>query len=193
MANEVVQGIAQQEYKWGFTSPIESDTVPAGLNEDVIRLISAKKQEPEWLLEWRLKAYRNWLEMREPHWANIHYPPIDYQSIRYYAAPKNKNKLKSLDEVDPEVRKTFDKLGISLQEQERLSGIAVDAVLDSVSVATTFKGKLKELGIIFCAFSEAVREHPDLIKQYLGTVVPPKDNFFAALNAAVFTDGSFCF
>jgi Fe-S cluster assembly protein SufB len=193
MANEAIRDLASQDYKWGFTSAIESDVVPAGLNEDVIRLISFKKKEPAWLLEWRLKAYRGWLDMKEPHWANITYPPINYQAIRYYAAPKNKVAPKSLDEVDPEIRKTFEKLGISLQEQERLSGIAVDAVLDSVSVATTFKDKLKELGIIFSSFSEAVQEHPELIRQYLGTVVPPKDNFYAALNSAVFTDGSFCF
>src|SRR5882672_1223177 len=187
MANEAIRDLASQDYKWGFTSAIESDVVPAGLNEDVIRVISFKKKEPEWLLEWRLKAYRHWLTMKEPHWANITYPPINYQAIRYYSAPKN------LDDVDPEIRKTFEKLGISLLEQERLSGIAVDAVLDSVSVATTFKDKLKELGIIFSSFSEAVQEHPELIRQYLGTVVPPKDNFYAALNCAVFTDGSFCF
>jgi len=193
MANEAIRDLAGQDYKWGFTSAIESDVVPAGLNEDVIRLISFKKKEPEWLLDWRLKAYRHWLTMKEPHWANITYPPINYQAIRYYSAPKNKVAPKSLDDVDPEIRKTFEKLGISLQEQERLSGIAVDAVLDSVSVATTFKDKLKELGIIFCSFSEAVQEHPELIRQYLGTVVPPKDNFYAALNSAVFTDGSFCF
>ena len=193
MANEAIKDLAAQDYKWGFTSAIESDVIAAGLNEDVIRMISDKKQEPSWLLEWRLKAYCDWLPMKEPHWANVTYPAIDYQAIRYYAAPKKKTALKSLDEVDPEVRKTFDKLGISLLEQERLSGIAVDAVLDSVSVATTFKGKLKELGIIFCSFSEGVREHPDLVRRYLGTVVPPKDNFYAALNSAVFTDGSFCF
>jgi len=193
MANEAIKEIAGQDYKWGFNSVIESDVVPAGLNEDVIRMISAKKVEPEWLLEWRLKAYRHWLTMKEPHWANIHYAPIDYQAIRYYAAPKKKTSIKSMDEVDPEIRATFEKLGISLQEQERLSGIAVDAVLDSVSVATTFKDKLKEVGVIFCSFSEAVREHPELIRQYLGTVVPQKDNFYAALNSAVFTDGSFCY
>ncbi len=194
MANELIRDIAKQDYKWGFTSPIEAETVAAGLSEDVIRLISKKKEEPQWLLEWRLKAYRQWLTMKEPHWANVHYDPIDYQAIRYYSAPKAKGDgPKSLSEVDPEILKTFEKLGISLQEQERLSGIAVDAVLDSVSVATTFKSKLKELGIIFCSFSEAVREHPELVRQYLGTVVPPKDNFFAALNSAVFSDGSFCF
>src|SRR5437879_1084734 len=193
MGNELIKDITKQEYKWGFTSPIDSETAPAGLNEDVIRMISAKKNEPEWLLEWRLKAYRHWTTLKEPHWANITYPEINYQSIRYYSAPKQKVAPKSMDEVDPEIRKTFEKLGISLLEQERLSGIAVDAVLDSVSVATTFKEKLKEVGVIFCSFSDAVREHPELIRKYLGTVVPFKDNFFAALNAAVFSDGSFCF
>ena len=194
MANEAITELTKQDYKWGFTSAIESDTVPAGLSEDVIRMISAKKQEPEWLLEWRLKAYRHWITMTEPTWQNVHYPPIDYQKIRYFSSPKAKGPApKSLDEIDPEVRKTFDKLGISLLEQERLSGIAVDAIIDSVSVATTFKDKLKELGIIFCSFSEAVREHPELVRKHLGTVVPAKDNFFAALNSAVFTDGSFCY
>jgi Fe-S cluster assembly protein SufB len=194
MANEAIRDLTKQEYKWGFSSPIESDFVPRGLSEDVIRLISAKKNEPEFMLEWRLKAYRHWLTMKEPTWQNVHYPPIDYQNLYYYAAPKAKGSgPKSLDEVDPEIRKTFDKLGISLKEQEILSGVAVDAIIDSVSVATTFKEKLGELGIIFCSFSEAVRDHPDLIKKYLGTVIPYKDNFFAALNAAVFSDGSFCF
>src|SRR5882762_6114366 len=192
-AAETIEGLVQKEYKYGFYTDVETESAPPGLNEDIIRLISTKKKEPAWLLEWRLKAYQHWLTMKEPHWANITYPPINYQAIRYYSAPKNKVAPKSMDDVDPEVRKTFEKLGISLQEQERLSGIAVDAVLDSVSVATTFKGKLKELGIIFCSFSEAVQEHPDLIKQYLGTVVPQKDNFYAALNSAVFTDGSFCY
>ena len=193
MANEVIQDLAKQDYKWGFSSAIESDTLPPGLTEDVVRFISKKKEEPEWLLEWRLKAYRHWVTMKEPTWPNVTYPPIDYQAIRYFAAPKQKIAPKSLDEVDPEIRKTFEKLGISLQEQERLSGIAVDAVLDSVSVATTFKGKLKELGIIFCSCSEAVREHPELVRRHLGTVVPTRDNFFAALNSAVFSDGSFCY
>src|SRR6267142_2589366 len=188
-----IEAHVQQPYKYGFVTDIESDVIPAGLNEDVIRLISAKKNEPEWMLEWRLKAYRDWLPMKEPHWANVTYPPIDYQAIRYYAAPKKRVAPKSMDEVDPEIRKTFEKLGISLLEQERLSGIAVDAVLDSVSVATTFKEKLGELGIIFCSFSEAVQKHPDLIRKYLGTVVPQGDNFYAALNSAVFTDGSFCY
>src|SRR4051812_31376563 len=194
MANEAINDLTKQDYKWGFTSPIESDFVPKGLSEDVIRLISAKKQEPEFMLDYRLKAYRHWLTMKEPTWQNVHYPPIDYQNLYYYAAPKAKGSgPKSLDEVDPEIRKTFDKLGISLEEQKILSGVAVDAIIDSVSVATTFKEKLGALGIIFCSFSEAVREHPDLVKKYLGTVVPPKDNYFAALNSAVFSDGSFCF
>jgi Fe-S cluster assembly protein SufB len=168
--------------------------VPAGLNEDIIRLISARKNEPEFMLEWRLKAYRNWLTMEEPTWANIHYPPINYQEIIYYSAPKtNKDRPKSLDEVDPELLQTYEKLGIPLHEREALAGVAVDAVFDSVSVATTFKEKLSELGIIFCSFSDAVRDHPKLVQKYLGSVVPPSDNFFAALNAAVFTDGSFCY
>jgi Fe-S cluster assembly protein SufB len=194
MANEAIKNLTQQEYKWGFVSPIESDFVPKGLNEDVVRLISAKKQEPEWMLEYRLKAYRHWITLKEPTWQNVHYPPINYQDLYYYAAPKAKGSgPKSLDEVDPEIRKTFDKLGISLEEQKVLSGIAVDAIIDSVSVATTFKEKLSGLGIIFGSFSEAVREHPDLVKKHLGTVVPYKDNYFAALNAAVFSDGSFCY
>jgi len=188
-----VEDLAHQEYKWGFVTDIESDSAPPGLSEDIIRFISEKKQEPEWLLEWRLKAYRHWLTMAEPRWPNVHYPPIDYQKIVYYSAPKPKKQLKSLDEVDPELLRTYEKLGISLREQERLSGIAVDAVFDSVSVATTFKEKLNELGIVFCSFSEAVREHPDLVRKYLGSVVPQGDNFFAALNSAVFTDGSFCY
>jgi len=189
-----IETFANQEYKWGFVTEIGSDTVPPGLNEDVIRLISKKKNEPAFMLEWRLKAYRHWLTMTEPTWANIHYPPIDYQATSYYAAPKsNADRPKSLDEVDPELLRTYEKLGIPLQERELLAGVAVDAVFDSVSVATTFKEKLGEMGIIFCSFSEAVQEHPDLIKKYLGTVVPSTDNFFAALNSAVFTDGSFCY
>jgi Fe-S cluster assembly protein SufB len=187
-----IDEFASKEYKYGFVTEIESDSVPRGLSEDIIRMISEKKQEPEWLLEWRLKAYRHWKTMEEPHWSNVNYPPIDYQSIVYYSAPKQK-KLKSLEEVDPELLKTYEKLGIPLREQEWLAGVAVDAVFDSVSVATTFKEKLKELGIIFCSFSEAVREHPDLVRKYLGSVVPSNDNFFAALNSAVFSDGSFCF
>lgn len=182
-----------QPYKYGWTTDIESDTVPAGLNEDVIRMISAKKEEPEFMLEWRLKAYRHWLTMTEPTWANVKYEPIDYDAITYYSAPKPKKELSSLDEVDPELLKTFEKLGIPISEQKRLSGVAVDAVFDSVSVATTFKDTLAEYGVIFCPFSEAVREHPELVKKYLGTVVPTSDNFFAALNSAVFTDGSFCY
>ena len=189
-----IETLANQEYKWGFVTDIEADTVPAGLNEDIIRLISARKNEPEFMLEWRLKAYRNWLTMEEPTWANIHYPPINYQEIIYYSAPKtNKDRPKSLDEVDPELLQTYEKLGIPLHEREALAGVAVDAVFDSVSVATTFKEKLSEIGIIFCSFSDAVRDHPKLVQKYLGSVVPPSDNFFAALNAAVFTDGSFCY
>src|SRR5690348_9797813 len=189
-----VETLATQEYKYGFYTDVEVDLAPAGLNEDIIRLISAKKNEPEWMLEWRLKAYRYWLTMTEPKWANVKYGPIDYQAIRYYAAPKSKGAApKSLDEIDPEVLKTYEKLGIPLQEQKMLAGVAVDAVFDSVSVATTFKGKLAELGIIFCSFSEAVRTHPELVRKYLGSVVPHSDNFFAALNAAVFSDGSFCY
>lgn len=189
-----IETLANQEYKWGFVTEIDSDTVPPGLNEDIIRLISARKKEPQFMLDWRLKSYRQWLTMKEPTWANVHYPPIDYQAIIYYAAPKTKtDRPKSLDEVDPELLKTYEKLGIPLRERELLAGVAVDAVFDSVSVATTFKEKLSELGIIFCSFSEAVQEHPELVKKYLGTVVPYSDNFFAALNSAVFSDGSFCY
>ena len=189
-----IQELTEKEYKYGFVTDIDADVLPRGLNEDVIRIISAKKMEPEFMLEWRLKSYRHWLTMKEPAWAHVHYPPIDYQNVIYYSAPRTqKASPKSLDEIDPELLKTYEKLGIPLREQERLSGVAVDAVFDSVSVATTFKGKLAELGIIFCSFSEAVREHPDLIKKYLGSVVPHTDNFFAALNAAVFSDGSFCY
>ena len=189
-----LETLATQEYKWGFVTEIEADAIPRGLSEDVIRLISAKKNEPDWLLDWRLKAYRHWLTMKEPTWANVHYPPIDYQDIIYYSSPKaKKDGPKSLGEVDPELLKTYDKLGIPLREQELLAGVAVDAVFDSVSVATTFKEKLKGMGIIFGSFSEAVHEHPDLVRKYLGTVVPSSDNFFAALNSAVFSDGSFCY
>jgi Fe-S cluster assembly protein SufB len=189
-----IETLANQEYKWGFVTDIDADTVPPGLNEDVIRLISARKSEPQFMLEWRLKAYRQWLRMKEPTWANVHYPPIDYQQIIYYSAPKtNKDGPKSLDEVDPELLATYEKLGIPLRERELLAGVAVDAVFDSVSVATTFKEKLSELGIIFCSFSEAVQNHSELVQKYLGTVVPHSDNFFAALNAAVFSDGSFCY
>ncbi|GAB4246111.1 MAG: Fe-S cluster assembly protein SufB [Saprospiraceae bacterium] len=181
------------EYKYGFTSDIETEVFPKGLNEDVIRQISAKKEEPEWLLEWRLKAYRHWLTMEEPHWPNVKYEPIDYQDIIYYASPKKKPKYDSLDEVDPELLRTFEKLGIPLEEQKVLAGVAVDAVIDSVSVTTTYKEMLAEKGIIFCSFSEAVKEHPELVKKYLGSVVPQTDNFFAALNSAVFSDGSFVY
>ncbi|MEW6193946.1 MAG: Fe-S cluster assembly protein SufB [Bacteroidota bacterium] len=181
------------EYKWGFVTDIESETVPKGLNEDIVRLISAKKHEPEWMTDWRLKAFRHWKKMEEPHWPNVHYPQIDYQDISYYSAPKSKPQLNSLDEVDPELLKTFEKLGIPLEEQKILSGVAVDAVFDSVSVATTFKETLKEKGIIFCSISEAIQEHPELVKKYLGSVVPYTDNYFAALNSAVFSDGSFVF
>lgn len=188
-----LQTLVNQPYKHGFVTDIEADTVPKGLNEDVIRFISAKKKEPEWLLEFRLKAYRHWLTMKEPTWPNVHYPKIDFQDIIYFSAPKPKKKLNSLDEVDPELLRTFEKLGVPLNEQKALAGVAVDVVFDSVSVATTYKAKLAEVGIIFSSFSEAVHEHPELIKQYLGSVVPTGDNFYAALNSAVFTDGSFCF
>ena len=191
--NETIQEIAQQEYKYGFVTDIEADVVPPGLNEDIVRTISAKKGEPEWMLEWRLKAFRHWLTMKEPTWANVHYAPIDYQATSYYSAPKQKKKLNSLDEVDPELRATFDKLGISLEEQKRMSNVAVDAVFDSVSVATTFQAELAKQGIIFCSFSDAVKNHPDLVRKYLGSVVPYTDNFFATLNSAVFSDGSFCY
>ncbi|MGH9716460.1 MAG: Fe-S cluster assembly protein SufB [Candidatus Acidiferrales bacterium] len=194
---DTIRELAQQEYKWGFVTNIEHDSAPKGLNEDIIRFISAKKHEPEFMLEWRLRAYRHWAALEksqaEPKWAHIHYDPIDYQDIIYYSAPKQKPSLNSLDELDPEIRSTYEKLGIPLAEQQMMAGVAVDAVFDSVSVATTFKAKLAEAGVIFCSFSEAVREHPDLVKKYLGSVVPYTDNFFAALNAAVFTDGSFCF
>lgn len=183
----------QQEYNAGFSTDIEADTLPPGLNEEVIRLISKKKQEPEFMLEWRLQAYRHWLTLKEPTWAHVKFSPIDYQKIIYYSAPKTTPNPKSLDEVDPELLRTYEKLGIPLREQERLSGVAIDAVFDSVSVATTFKKRLAKEGIIFCSFSEAVQEHPELIKKYLGTVVPYTDNFFACLNSAVFTDGSFCY
>jgi Fe-S cluster assembly protein SufB len=191
--SSTIEQLASQEYKYGFVTDIESDQAPPGLSEDIVRLISSKKGEPEWLLEWRLKAFRHWLTMKEPTWANVHYNPIDYQAIRYYSAPKQKKKLNSLDEVDPELRKTFEKLGISLEEQKRLSGVAVDAVFDSVSVATTFQAELSKLGIIFCSFSEAVKNHPDLVHKYLGSVVPYTDNFFATLKSAVFSDGSCCY
>ena len=188
-----VAELASQEYQYGFVTDIDTDVVPPGLNEDVIALIASKKNEPEWLLEWRLRSYRHWLTLAEPTWQNVTYAPIDYQAISYYAAPRPKAALASLDELDPELRAMFDKLGISLAEQERLGGVAVDAIVDSVSVATTFQKKLAEAGVIFCSFSEAVQDHPDLVRRYLGSVVPYRDNFFATLNSAVFTDGSFCY
>ena len=188
-----IEAITKQEYKYGFVTEIEADELPLGLNEGIIRAISKKKNEPEFMTEWRLKAYRHWLKMEEPHWPKVKYPPIDYQAIRYYSAPKNAPKYKSLDEVDPELLRTYEKLGIPLEEQKILAGVAVDAVFDSVSVATTFKEKLNELGIIFCSMSEAIQNHPDLVQKYLGSVVPPTDNFFAALNSAVFSDGSFVY
>src|SRR5215207_556605 len=188
-----VETLVNKEYKYGFVTDIESDIAPRGLNEDIIRLISSKKGEPEWLLKWRLRAYRGWLKMVEPHWANVKYDPIDYQNMRYYAAPKTAKPLGSLDEVDPKLLETYEKLGIPLSEQKLLAGVAVDAIFDSVSVGTTYKAKLAEQGIIFCSFGEAVREHPELVRKYLGSVVPASDNFFAALNAAVFSDGSFVY
>jgi len=198
---DVLDEVVSSEYKYGFVTNIEQEIAPTGLSEDVIRMISAKKNEPEWMLEWRLKAYRHWLTMKEPTWQNVKFPPIDYQAVSYYAAPKQKVKPNSLDEIDPELKATLDKLGISLKEQERITGVsdgltggvAVDFVMDSVSVATTFKEKLNDLGIIFCSMSEAIQEHPELVRQYIGTVVPPNDNYFAALNSAVFSDGSFCY
>lgn len=193
--NKQIETLANQVYKYGFVTDIEADEAPKGLNEDIIKLISKKKEEPDFMLEWRLRAYNYWktIQHKEPKWANIHYDPIDYQEIVYYSAPKHKKQLESLEQVDPELLKTFNKLGIPLEEQKLLSGVAIDAVFDSVSVATTYKEKLKEYGIIFCSMSEAVREHPELIKKYLGSVVPYTDNFFAALNSAVFTDGSFVY
>src|SRR5216117_3148363 len=186
--------ILTRDYPYGFVTEIEEDSVPAGLSEDIIRAISSKKNEPDWMLEWRLRAYRQWLTMKEPTWANVHYDPIDYQTIRYYSAPKSRNNdPKSLLEIDPEILRTYEKLGIPLDEQKLLAGVAVDAVFDSVSVATTFREKLEELGIYFCSFSEAVQKYPDLVRKYLGSVVPYTDNFFATLNSAVFSDGSFCY
>lgn len=190
---KVIEDVTSSEYKWGFVTDIESETAAKGLNENVIRMISSKKNEPEWMTEWRLKAFRYWQKMEEPKWPNVHYPKIDFQDISYYSAPKQKPKLNSLDEVDPELLKTFEKLGIPLEEQKILSGVAVDAVFDSVSVATTFKETLKEKGIIFCSISEAIQEYPDLVKKYLGSVIPYTDNFYAALNSAVFSDGSFIY
>lgn len=191
--NKMIKDLAKSEYKYGFVSDIEQEYFPKGLNEDIVKLISQKKNEPEFMLEWRLKAFRHWLKMKEPDWANVNYPKIDYQDLFYYAAPKQKSKPKSLEEIDPEIRRTYEKLGIPLNEQKKLAGIAVDAILDSVSVATTFREKLSELGIIFCPISEALEEHPELVKKYIGSVVPYTDNYFAALNSAVFSDGSFCY
>ncbi len=188
-----IEALVNREYAYGFVSDIESDTIPQGLSEDTVRLISERKNEPEWLLEWRLKAFRRWQTMTEPHWSNVKYPPIDYQAQTYYSAPKSVKPLQSLDEVDPELLKTYEKLGISLTEQKRLSGVAVDAIFDSVSVGTTMKAELAAHGIVFCSFGEAVREHPELVQKYLGSVVPYSDNFFAALNSAVFSDGSFVY
>jgi Fe-S cluster assembly protein SufB len=190
---ELAEELKNKKYEFGFVSNFESDKAPKGLNEDIIRLISAKKNEPEWLLEYRLNALKVWQEMVEPEWAHIHYPKVDFQDLHYYSAPKTKKRLNSLDELDPELKAMYDKLGISTEEQKRLTGVAVDVVIDSVSVETSFKEKLAELGIIFCSFSEAVQDHPELVKKYMGTVVPTNDNFYAALNAAVFTDGSFCY
>ena len=190
---ELKKELETKEYEYGFYTDIDSETFPVGLNEDVVRGISRKKNEPEWMTEWRLKAYREWKAMDEPDWANVNYNKPDYQAISYYSAPKKKDKYKSLDEVDPELLATFDKLGISLDEQKKLAGVAVDIVMDSVSVATTFKDTLAEKGIIFCSISEAIKNHPNLVKKYIGTVIPIKDNYFAALNSAVFSDGSFCY
>lgn len=191
--DDILEQITSSEYKYGFVTDIEADEAPKGLSEDIVRFISAKKNEPEWMLEYRLKAYRHWLTMEEPTWPNVQYPAINFQDVIYYSAPKQKVAPNSLDEIDPELRKTFEKLGISLDEQKRISGVAVDAVIDSVSVATTFKEELSKVGVIFCSMSEAIQEHPELIKKYLGSVVPATDNFFSALNAAVFSDGSFCY
>ena len=193
MSDEILDEITASDYKYGFTTAIESDTVPPGLNEDVIRLISEKKNEPQWMLDWRLDAYKTWLEMKEPEWPNVSYTKPDFQAVSYYSAPKQKKELGSLDEVDPELLRTFERLGISLDEQKLLSGVAMDVVVDSVSVATTFKKTLAEKGIIFCSMSEAIQEHSELVRKHLGTVVPKRDNFYAALNSAVFTDGSFCY
>ena len=189
----VIQNLVNQPYKHGFVTDIESDVVAKGLNEDVIRLISTKKGEPEWLLEFRLQAYRHWLTMIEPVWPNVKYPKIDFQNISYFSAPKPKKKFASMDEVDPELLRTFEKLGVPMHERQALAGVAVDVIFDSVSVATTYKKKLAEVGVIFCSFSEAVKDHPELVKKYLGSVVPAGDNYYAALKSAVFTDGSFCF
>ena len=192
-STENIEQLANQDYKYGFVTDVDAEAVPPGLNEEIIRIISAKKCEPEWLLEWRLKAFRFWQTMTAPQWHNVHFPPVDFQDIIYYSAPKQKPKLESLDDLDPEIKATFDKLGVPIEEQKVMAGVAVDAVFDSVSVATTFKDKLAELGIVFCSFSEAVRDHPDLVRKYLGSVVPASDNFYAALNSAVFSDGSFAY
>ncbi|MCO5233549.1 MAG: Fe-S cluster assembly protein SufB [Chitinophagales bacterium] len=191
--NQILEDLSSSDYKYGFVTNIEQEFAPKGLSEDIIRFISSKKEEPEWMLEWRLKAYKEWQKMEEPQWANVHFPKIDFQDIIYYAAPKQKKELNSLDEVDPELLKTFEKLGISIEEQKRLSGVAMDIVVDSVSVKTTFQKTLKEKGIIFCSMSDAIKNHSELVKKYIGTVVPIKDNYFAALNSAVFSDGSFCY
>jgi len=193
MNDDIILNKISSDYEWGFTTDIDMETLPKGLNEDVVRFISKKKNEPEFMLEWRLKAYRHWLTLEEPRWANVNYPPIDYQDVIYYAAPKKENKLNSLEELDPKIKETYEKLGIPLVEQQFLAGVAVDAVMDSVSVMTTYREKLSDLGIIFCSISEAVKEHPELVKKYLGSVVPYSDNFFAALNSAVFSDGSFVY
>jgi Fe-S cluster assembly protein SufB len=191
--SSAIESLVNKEYAYGFVTDVESDTIGRGLNEDVVRVISTKKNEPAFMLEWRLKAYRRWLTMKEPHWSNLHYDPIDYQNIIYYSAPKSVKPLQSLDEVDPELLRAYEKLGISLNEQKKLAGVAVDAIFDSVSVGTTMKEELSKYGIVFCSFGEAVQNHPELVERYLGTVVPHSDNFFAALNAAVFSDGSFCY
>ncbi len=193
MNDDIILNKISSDYEWGFTTDIDMETLPKGLNEDVIKFISKKKNEPAFMLEWRLKAYRHWLTLEEPQWANIHYPPIDYQDVIYYAAPKTEKKINSLDELDPKIKETYEKLGIPLVEQQFLAGVAVDAVMDSVSVVTTYREKLSDLGIIFCSISEAVKEHPELVKKYLGSVVPYSDNFFATLNSAVFSDGSFVY
>ena len=190
---ELKKELETKEYEYGFYTDIESDTFPVGLNEDIVRAISKRKEEPEWMTQWRLEAFAAWKEMEEPEWANVNYEKPDFQAISYYSAPKKKDKYKSLDEVDPELLETFNKLGISIDEQKKLAGVAVDIVMDSVSVATTFRDTLAEKGIIFCSISEAIKAHPELVKKYIGTVIPPKDNFYAALNSAVFSDGSFCY
>ena len=191
--SSAIDQLVSKEYQYGFSTDIDTDTIPPGLSEDVVRIISAKKNEPPFMLEWRLKAFRRWQQMTEPHWPNVTFPAIDYQAVSYYSAPKSVKPLGSLDELDPKIRETYDKLGIPLREQKLLAGVAVDAVFDSVSVGTTYKEELKKHGIIFCSFGEAVRDHPDLIEKYLGSVVPYSDNFFAALNSAVFSDGSFVY